>query len=200
MPSLKERMAFVWATFIWLAWWARLLAIGLAWLATLGFTIYEFRFYRGSGLMGFLAGCALALFFLGVWFVSTVNKFYDWWREQSLKSVLKQIEANTTAPEQRLDNLLKEYESRVTLNFSESMKSQLASSATFRVTVTEATKLVLEAIVFQSSPHNEVERETFQRAWRAKYEKFFERIAWEDPLAVEVILKAIEKESQGAVS
>ena len=93
---------------------------------------------------------------------------------------------------------MKDYESRVTLNFSESMKSQLASSPTFQVTVTEATKLVLEAVVFQSSPHNEVERETFQRAWQAKFEKFSERIAQEDPLAVEVILKAIEKESQVA--
>jgi len=60
--------------------------------------------------------------------------------------------------------------------------------------------LVLEVIVFQSSPHNEVERETFQRSWQAKLEKFSERIAQEDPLAVEVVLKAIEKESRGAGS
>jgi len=174
--------------------------IGIAWLATLGFAIYEFRFYRGRTLIDFLTSCALLLFFLGAAFVFTVNKFYDWWREQSLKSVLKEIEARTTTPEQRLDDLVKEYESRVTLNFSESMKSQLASSPTFQDTVTEATKLVLEAVLFQNSPHNEVERETFQRAWRAKFEKFSERIAQEDPLAVEVILKAIEKESQGAGS
>jgi len=58
----------------------------------------------------------------------------------------------------------------------------------------------LEVIVFQSSPHNEVERETFQRSWQAKLEKFSERIAQEDPLAVEVVLKAIEKESRGAGS
>jgi hypothetical protein len=133
-------------------------------------------------------------------FVSSVDKFYDWWRAQSLKSLLKQIDAKTTTPDQRLDNLLKEYESRVTLNFSESMKSRLASSPTFQATVTEATKLVLEAIVFQSSPHNEVERGTFERAWRARFERFSERIAQEDPLAVEVILKAIEKESEGARS
>ncbi len=200
MQSLKERLAFAWATFIWLAWWARLLVVGIAWLATLGFAIYEFRFYRGNTLTSFLVGCALVLFFLGAVFVSTVNKFYDWWREQSLKSILNQIEAKTTTPEQRLDNLLKEYESRVTLNFSESMKSQLASSPTFQVTVTEATKLVLEAIVFQSGHHNKVEREAFQKAWKAKFEKFSERIAEEDPLAVEVILKAIEKESQGVRS
>jgi len=147
-----------------------------------------------------LAGYALLLFILGAAFVSTVNKSYDWWREQRLKSVLKEIEARTTTPEQRLGDLLKEYESRVALNFSESLKSQFASSPTFQVTVTEAAKLILEVIVFQSSPHNEVERETFQRAWQAKFEKFSERIAQEDPLAVEVILKAIEKESQGAGS
>jgi len=193
-------LAFVWGTFIWLAWWARLLVIGIAWLCTLGFVIYEFRFYRGRTLIGFLAGCALLLFFLGASFVSTVNKFYDWWQEQSLKSVLKEIEARTTTPERRLDDLLKEYESRVALNLSESLKRQSASSPTFQVTVTEAAKLVLEVIVFQSSPHNEVERETFQRSWQAKLEKFSERIAQEDPLAVEVVLKAIEKESRGAGS
>jgi hypothetical protein len=75
------------------------------------------------------------------------------------------------------------------------MKSRLASSPTFQATVTEATKLVLEAIIFQSSSHNEVERETFQRTWQAKIERFSERVAQEDPLAVEIILKAIEKES-----
>jgi hypothetical protein len=42
------------------------------------------------------------------------------------------------------------------------------------------------------------ERAAFQKVWQAKIEKFTERIAQEDPLAVEVILKAIEKESQGA--
>ena len=62
----------------------------------------------------------------------------------------------------------------------------------------EAAKLMLEAIVFQDSPHNKVERETFQRTWQAKLERLVEHIAQEDPLAVEVILKAIEKESQGA--
>lgn len=186
---LKERLVLVWATFIWLARWAILLVIGVAWLATLGFAIYGF--YRGQRGIDFLGGCAVALLFLGIWFLSSVNKFYEWWQKQALKA----MQART---EQHLDDLLKEYESRVTLNFSESMKIQMASSPTFRVTVMEATKLVLEAIVFQNSHHNEVERETFQRAWRAKLEKFSERIAQEDPLAVEVILKAVEKESQGA--
>src|SRR5713226_3993767 len=152
------------------------------------------------GVIDSLVVCALLLFILGAAFVSTVNKSYDWWREQSLKSVLKEIEARTTTPERRLDDLLKEYESRVALNLSESLKRQSASSPTFQVTVTEAAKLVLEVIVFQSSPHNEVERETFQRSWQAKLEKFSERIAQEDPLAVEVVLKAIEKESRGAGS
>ena len=200
MLSFKEKSAFVWATLLWLAQWVRLLAIGIAWLAALGFAIYQFRFYRGSSLIGFLAGCALALFFLGVWFVSTVDKFYEWWKEQSLRSLLKEIETKTTTPSQRLDDLLKEYESRITLNFSESMKSQMASSPTFRATVAEATKLVLEAVVFQSSPYNEMEQKTFRRTWQAKVERFSERIAQEDPLAVEVILQAIEKESHTAGS
>jgi len=200
LQSLKERLAFAWTTFIWLARWALLLVIAIAWLATLGFALYQFRSYRSRALIDSLVVCALLLFILGAAFVSTVNKSYDWWREQSLKSVLKEIEARTTTPERRLDDLLKEYESRVALNLSESLKRQSASSPTFQVTVTEAAKLVLEVIVFQSSPHNEVERETFQRSWQAKLEKFSERIAQEDPLAVEVVLKAIEKESRGAGS
>jgi hypothetical protein len=155
LQSLKEKSAFAWATFIWLAWWALLMVLGIAWLATLGFAIYEFRSYRGRTLIDFLAGYALLLLILGAAFVFTVNKSYDWWREQRLRSLLKEIEARTTTPEQRLDGLLKEYESRVALNFSESLKTQLASSATFQVTVTEAAKLVLEVIVFQGSPHNE---------------------------------------------
>jgi hypothetical protein len=150
----------VWVTLLWLARWAILLVIGVAWLATLGFAMYGF--YHGQRGIDFLGGCAIALFFLGAVFVFYVNKFYDWWREQSLKSLLKQIEARTKTPEQHLDDLLKDYESRVTLNFSESMKSRLASSPTFQATVTEATKLVLEAIIFQSSSHNEVERETIR--------------------------------------
>jgi len=198
LQSLKERSAFAWATFIWLAWWVLLLAIAIAWLATLGFAIYGSRIYRGRALIDFLAGYAFLLFILGAAFVFAVNKSYDWWREQRLKSVLKEIEARTTTPEQRLDDLLKQYESRVTLNFPESMKNKLASSPAFQATVTEATKLILEAVVFQNNPHDEVEREKFQRAWQAKFEKLSERIAQEDPLSVEVILKAIEKESQGA--
>jgi len=102
----------------------------------------------------------------------------------------------TTTPDQHLDNLLKAYESRVTFNFPESLKNKFASSASFQATVAEATKLVLEAIVFQSTPHSEEEREKFQRDMKTKTEKFTERVAQEDPLAVEVILKAIENESQ----
>ena len=148
-----NKLALVWGTFVWLARWAILLVIGVAWLVTLGFATYGF--YHGQRGIDFLGGCAIALFFLGVWFVSSVNTFYDWWQKQAVKAIAK-------TPEQHLDNLLKDYESRVTLNFSESMKSRLASSPTFQATVTEATKLVLEAIIFQSSSHNEVERETIR--------------------------------------
>jgi hypothetical protein len=200
LKSLREKLAFVWVTLVWLARWTWLLAIGIAWLATLGFAIYEFRFYRGKSLVGFLAGCGFALLVLGLWFVSTVNKFYDWWADQRLKSILKEIDTPPPTPLQRFHATLKEYESRVTLDFSEPMKRRLASSPTFKATVMEAAKLMLEAIVFQDSPHNEVEREMFQRTWQAKLERLVEHIAQEDPLAVEVILKAIEKESQRAGS
>ena len=77
-------------------------------------------------------------------------------------------------------------------------RMELATVEFEELTERAKTMLMLEAIVFQDSPHNEVEREMFQRTWQAKIEKFTERIAQDDPLAVEVILKAIEKESQGA--
>ena len=198
LKSLREKLASVWVTTVWLARWTWLLAIGIAWLATLGFAIYEFRFNRGKNLLDSLAGFAVILLVLGVVFVRSVYKFHDWWADQRLKSILKEIDAPPPTPLQRFHATLKEYESRVTLDFSEPMKRRLASSPTFKATVMEAAKLMLEAIVFQDSPHNEVEREMFQRTWQAKIEKFTERIAQDDPLAVEVILKAIEKESQGA--
>src|SRR5713101_1446774 len=102
-------IAFVWATFEWPARWALLLVIGIAWLAIIGYAIYEIRFYRGRTPNDFLVCCALVLFFLGAAFVSNVNKFYDWWREQRLKSVLKEIDAKMTTPAQHLDNLLKDH-------------------------------------------------------------------------------------------
>jgi hypothetical protein len=157
-----------------------------------------FRFHRGKSLIDLLGGYAVILLVLGVIFVATVNKFYDWWADQRLKSILKEIDATPPTPLQRLNEILKEYEPWAAANLSETLKRQLAASPAFQAAAAEAEKLPLEAIAFQSSPYTLTEQEAFQRVWQAKIEKFTERIAQEDPLAVEAILKAIEKESQGA--
>jgi hypothetical protein len=196
--SPNERLARISITFIWVTGLVLIFAIGVAWLATLGVAIYQFRFHRGGDdLIGFFTGYAVILFLLGVAFVLSVNRFYDWWADQRMKSLLKEIDAATPTPAQRLNALLKEYEPWASVNLSETLKSQLASSPKFQTTLAEAAKLALEATSFQSGFHTQEERETFQRDWKTKTEKFTERIAREDPLAVEVILKAIEKESQG---
>jgi hypothetical protein len=182
---------------VWLAGLTLILVIGVAWLVTLGFAIYEFRFYRGKSLIDFFGGYAAIHLVLGVVFVVTVNKFYDWWADQHLKSFLKGIEVATPTPLQRLNDILKEYEPWAAANLSETLKHQLAASPSFQATAAEAEKLALEAIAFQDSPYTLAERAAFQKVWQAKIEKFTERIAQDDPLvAVEVILKAIEKESQ----
>jgi len=189
----KERWARVWVTLVWIAGLTLVAGLGIAWLAALGVGVYHLRIDRS---WDFILGFCFVLGLLACAFVLTVNKFYDWWRDQRLKSILRDIDAATLTPQQRLDGLLKDYESRVSLNLSESFKNQLANSPEFKVTLRDATKLVLEALVFQSDPHTEDERVTFRTAWQTKLEGFSERVANKDPLAFEIIMKAVEKESQ----
>ena len=80
----------------------------------------------------------------------------------------------------------------MSLELSESFSEQLRASPTFRATVREAAMLVLEALAFEGMPHSEEERDT----WKIKMEAFANRVAQKDPLAVEVILKLIEKETE----
>ena len=56
--------------------------------------------------------------------------------------------------------------------------------------------LVKEAAAFSRVSHSAEEWNDFREAWGAKTEEFAERAAAGDPLAVQVILKAIEKESE----
>jgi hypothetical protein len=72
----------------------------------------------------------------------------------------------------------------------------LRSSSTFQTTVIEAKRLAEEVAAFSALPHTDEEWDGFRKAWQTKAEKFAERIAEGDRLAVEVILKAIEKESE----
>jgi uncharacterized membrane protein len=148
LQSPKERWAYIRVTFVWLAGLTLILVIGVAWLVTLGFAIYEFRFYRGKSLIDLLGGYAVILLVLGVILVVTVNKFYDWWADQRLKSILKGIDATPPTPLQRLNDILKEYEPWAAANLSETLKRQLAASPSFQATAADAEKLALEAIAF----------------------------------------------------
>jgi hypothetical protein len=94
-----------------------------------------------------------------------------------------------------VNSLVDNCQSEVSLEFSETFKYQLGSSPTFQVTVIEAKKLAEEFAAFSAISHTNEEWDTFRKRWQAKTEKFAERIAEGDPLAVEVILRAIEKES-----
>jgi hypothetical protein len=178
---------------VWVAGLALVAGLGIAWLAAFGVGVYHLRIDHS---WDFILSFGVVLGFLGYAFVLTVNKFYDWWSDQGLRSILRDVDAATLTPQQRLESLLKDYESRVSLDLSESFKDQLANSPEFKVTLREATKLVLEALAFQSDPHTEDERAIFRSTWQTKLEHFSERVADKDPLAVEIIMKAVEKESQ----
>lgn len=107
-----------------------------------------------------------------------VNRFYDWWLGQRVNSVIER------------------YQQEVRLELSEDFKRQLRSSRAFRGTAIEATELVAEAAAYSAVPHSSEEQDAFRNAWRARAEKLAQRVAEGDPLAAQVILKAIEKESK----
>lgn len=160
--------------------------VALAWLGFLVYAIYGFRQARATGdINSYVIVCILLLVVLGAVFVKFVNRFYDWWAKQRASYLVAQF-----------DSLVDKYQEEVSLEFSETFKRQLRDSTTFQNTMHEATRLVLEAINVFNLPHTDEEREAFRKTWQAKAEHFAERVAQGDPLAVEVILKAIEKESE----
>ena len=106
---------------------------------------------------------------------------------------MKEIDnAVDKAEAQKLDQYVSDFSSFL----PESFLNQLRSSPTFRATVLEAENLAQEAAVFGRIAHTDEEKEAFRKAWHAKVGEFSERVAKNDRLAVEVIMKAVEMESQ----
>jgi hypothetical protein len=166
-------------TVIWVSGLLIVSTLGVLWLVSLGAAIFLIYRAHGSDEVGaYVVLFALVLLILGNAFVRFVNRFYDWWLDK------------------RVNAMADNYQSQVSLEFSETFKRQLRSSPTFQTTVIEAKGLAEEVAAFSAVLHTDEEWDAFRKAWRAKTEKFVERIAGSDPLAMEVILKAIEKESE----
>lgn len=182
----KATWHLVSVTTIWAFGLIFIFALGILWLGTLGLAIFVTYRARAGAYGEVDAGAlvtiwilfALVLLALGVLLVALVNRFYDWW----LKT--------------RVNALADSYQSKVSLEFSETFKRQLRDSHTFQRTVFEAKKLAEEMVAFSAVSHTTEEWDAFREAWHAKTERFAERVAQGDLLAVEVILKAIEKESE----
>jgi hypothetical protein len=182
-------------TLIWIGGLIIVLALGVLWLGSLGLGIFKIYGAHGAGeIGGYSVVFGLVLLATGIairWFV---NRFHDWHRDQGLEPFLKEINdsVSNAQTQAHIDKLTLDFSSE----FSETFKSQLRSSGTFQATVNEAQRLVEEFVAFSAVPHTNKESHTFREGWQAKTEKFAERIAGDDPLAVEVILKAIQKESE----
>ena len=195
MSAFAKRLTRLRVTLMWASGLLIILALGTLWLYSLGAAI--FRIYRAHGrdeVVLYVIVFALILFALGralVWFF---NGFYEWHVDQRLNSVLAEIDESVPKAQAQLqfEKLAPDFSSE----FTDTFKEHLRSSPAFQRTVTEAMNLVKEAAAFASTAHSEEQSVAFQSAWKAKTEKLAERIAQDDPLAVEVILKAIEKESE----
>ena len=166
-------------TAIWVSGLLIICTLGVLWLGSLGLAIFKIsRAHGADEVAGYVVIFTSVLVALGValrWFV---NRFYDWWLGQ------------------RVNSLADNYQSEVSLEFSDAFKRQLRSSTTFQTTVIEAKGLAEEVAAFSAVPHTDEEWDAFRETWHAKTEEFAERIAEGDPLAAEVILKAIERESK----
>ena len=145
-------------------------------------------------------GFGVLLLVLGLVFHRLVNRFYAWWRDQRLTALLAEIESRTSTNSQleRMNSIVDEYQSKLTLEFPETLKAQMISSEEFRNSVLEAARLLAEYVVFTSSQHTDQEQASFTQEWRLRLDRFADRVASKDPVAVEVILKTIERESANA--
>ncbi len=95
-----------------------ILALAIFWLGSLGLAIFKIYGAHGADEVGgYVVIFALVLVVSGAalrWFV---NRFYDWWRDT------------------RVNSLVDNYQSEVSLEFSETFKGWLRSSPTFQATV-----------------------------------------------------------------
>jgi hypothetical protein len=110
-----------------------------------------------------------------------------------LQAILSEIQDVTAKAEaqKHLDQYVSDFSARL----PDPLLDQLRSSPTFRATALKAEKLAQEAAAFRRTAHTKEENEAFRKVWSAKVGEFSERVA-NDPLAVEVIMKAVEMESQ----
>jgi len=165
-------------TLIWVCGLIIVVVLGILWLGSLVLAVFTIRRAHGAGEIGGLVVIfVLVLLALGEAFRRFVNRLYDWWLDK------------------RVNSMVDTYQSKVSLQFSETFKRQLRSSSTFQTTIIEAKTLAEEVAAFSAVSHNSEECDAFRKAWRARAEKFAERVAQGDPLAVEIVLKAIEKKS-----
>jgi len=176
---MRVKRNYMRVTFIWVCGLIIIFALAIFWLGSLGLAISKIYRAHGAGEVGgYVVIFALVLLVSGGWVWWFVNRFYDWWLDK------------------RVNSLVDNYQSEVSLEFSETFKRQLRSSPTFQATVIEAKKLAEELAAFSAISHTNEQWETFRKGWQAKTKKFAENVAEGDPLAVQVILKAIEKESE----
>jgi hypothetical protein len=170
---------YIRVTFIWVCGLVIFVSLAIFWLGSLVLAIFKISRAHGANEVGGYVFIFLPiLVVLGIAFRWFVNRFYDWWLGV------------------RVNSLVDNYQSGVSLEFTETFKRQLRSSPTFQKTLIEAKKLAEELAAFSAISHTDEEWNTFRKRWQAKSERFATEVAEGDPLAVEVILKAIEKESE----
>jgi len=156
------------------------LTLGVLWLGSLGLAIFNISRAKGAvEVTGFGLIFALVLVVLGLAFRWSINRFHH--------RVL----------EQQVNSLADNYESEVSLEFSETLKDQLRSSAALRTMMTEVIQLNKEVAAFSAVLHTDEEWDAFREAWQVKAKKLAER-AEDDPSAVAIILEAIGRESMKA--
>jgi hypothetical protein len=188
-------------TVIWILGLAAVSTLAISWVGLLGLGGWEiYKAWGTREATNIAIGLGLILVFVGLAFYRLVNRFYDWWREQRLNALLEEIDASSNLDRhvQRFNSITEEYESNVQIEFPEGLKARMASSDEFRATVQQAGRLLAEYVVFTAASHTEQEREAFQQDWRSRLDRIAENAAKNDPLAVEIILRTIEKESSRA--
>jgi hypothetical protein len=182
-------------TSIWVCGLIVIFTLGILWLGSFGLAVFKvYKAHDADEVAGRVAIFGFVLVILGAALKQSVDRFHQWHSDQRLNSVLNDIDerVSKSQAEEYIDNLTLDFSSE----FSETFKRQLRSSSTFQHTVVEAKKLLGEFVAFSVVSHTDEQWNIFRKAWQAKNEAFANRIVQDDPLAVQVILKAIEKESQ----
>ena len=191
MGYTKERANYICVTTIWAGGLALIAVLAILCVGVLGFGVFNYWHVRQQkDAPNYVGVCIVIFVVLALMLRKVFNGFYEWHSNQQLKAVSKDID--DTIETQKL----KQYVSDFSSYLPEGLLNQLHSSPTFRATALEADKLIQEAAVFERTAHTDAEKEAFRKAFNAKVGEFSERVAQSDPLAVEVVMKAVEMESQ----